>query len=74
VMGNEWANPEATKNSLGLIARRVMPEFQRSTRGLRRAVDHALESHDVLYKKQEEALFEMNTRHASDVAARAASA
>jgi limonene 1,2-monooxygenase len=74
VMGNEWADPSATTKSLGLIARHVMPEFQRSTRGLHRAVDRALATHDVLYKKQEVALEEMQARHAADVAKRAVKA
>jgi limonene 1,2-monooxygenase len=72
VMGNEWSRPEATKNSMELIARHVMPEFQRSTRGLHQSVDRALAEHDVLYKKQEVALEEMRARHDRDLAARAA--
>ena len=72
VMGNEWANPEATKKSLSLIARHVMPEFQGSTRGLKKAVDRALDTHDVLFKKQQVALDEMKERHAREVAQRSA--
>jgi alkanesulfonate monooxygenase SsuD/methylene tetrahydromethanopterin reductase-like flavin-dependent oxidoreductase (luciferase family) len=71
VMGNEWASHEATKKSMSLIARHVMPEFQRSTRGLRTAEDRALEAHDVLFKKQQVALDEMKERHAREVAERA---
>jgi len=72
VMGNEWASPEATKSSLSMIARHVMPEFQRSTRGLNLAVEHALASHDELYKKQEVALEQMHARHARDLEERQA--
>jgi limonene 1,2-monooxygenase len=72
VMGNEWASPESTHNSLSLIARHVMPEFQRSTRGLNLAVELALESHDELYKKQEVALEQMHARHARDLEERQA--
>ena len=72
VMGNEWANPDATKKSMGLIARDVMPEFQRSTRGLRQAESRALEAHDVLFKKQQAALDEMKDRHAREIAERSA--
>jgi limonene 1,2-monooxygenase len=72
VMGNEWARPDATKRSMELIARHVMPQFQGSTRGLHDAVDRALVKHDVLYRKQEVALAEMQERHDRDRKERAA--
>ena len=70
LLGHHWADPAATRRSLELVARHVMPEFQGSNRSMLRAVDRALAKHDPLFNAQQEALAEMTARHQSEVEAR----
>ncbi len=70
LLGHHWADPVATRRSLELVARHVMPEFQGSNRSMLRAVDRALAKHDPLFNAQQEALAEMTARHQSEVEAR----
>jgi limonene 1,2-monooxygenase len=67
LLGHHWADPAATRRSLELMARYVMPEFQGSNQSMLRAVDRALAKHDPLFKAQQDALAEMTARHQSEV-------
>ena len=70
IMCNNWAAPQATRQSLSLIAQDVFPHFQGSNKGLIAAEEHARRRHDDLYQQQEVALIEMQKRHEAERAAR----
>jgi limonene 1,2-monooxygenase len=65
-LGNDWANPEATRRSYDLIARYVMPQFQGSAVSTLRARDYARSVRPELAAKNLRAVENMTQKHAAE--------
>ena len=71
MMAHEWANPEATKRSFELIARRVMPEFQGQGYSTLNAKARARDARPVLAEQSMAAVTMMTEKYQAELAAKA---
>ena len=65
-MGQEWANPAATKRSAELFAAEVMPHFQGQAQPTLDAAARASEARDVLAQSQNQAVEHMTKKYESE--------
>ncbi len=70
LLAHEWANPEATKRSYELIARRVMPQFQGQAWSTLNAKARAEASRPELAAQSSRAVEAATARHEAELAAR----
>ena len=70
MMAHEWANPEATKRSYELIARRVMPHFQGQGYSTLNAKERARHARPELADQSMAAVTMMTEKYAAEVAAK----
>ena len=70
MMAHEWANPEATKRSFELIARRVMPEFQGQGYSTLNAKARARDARPVLAEQSMAAVTMMTEKYQAELAAK----
>ena len=68
-LAHNWANPTATKKSFELMARHVMPRFQRGGSSLTSAADRARAQRGELAEQQLQAVEEATQRHTAEVSA-----
>ena len=71
MMAHEWANPEATKRSFELVARRVMPEFQGQGYSTLNAKERARNARPALAEQSMAAVTMMTEKYAAELAAKA---
>ena len=70
MLAHEWANPEATKNSYELIARRVMPQFQGQGYSTTQAKARARAARPELAQQSMEAVEMMTKKYQDELAAK----
>lgn len=71
LLAHNWANPEATRRNYELIAREVMPHFQRGHhRATMEAADRARAARPELAEAQAQAVEAARTRYTAEVAKR----
>ena len=71
MMAHEWANPEATKRSFELVARRVMPEFQGQGYSTLNAKERARNARPALAEQSMAAVTMMTEKYQAELAAKA---
>jgi limonene 1,2-monooxygenase len=72
LLAHDWADPEATRRSLDIIARDVMPEFQGQRQPTIEAAARAAKLRDGYAQAQLDAVAHMTEKYAAEKAERTA--